>query len=71
MKKIIATAVLALALPATAFSMGENLEELTPGYGVTPGQLPVSSKSGMKEPEKSSRIFNESNDLNPDWGGPK
>ncbi len=70
MKKIIAAATLALALPATVFAMGENLKELTPGYGVESSDMPLSAKSGMEAP-KTSAIFNESNDLNPDWGGPK
>jgi len=70
MKKIIASVALVLALPATAFAMGENLKELTPGYGVESSDMPLSAKSGMTQP-KTSAIFNESNDLNPDWGGPE
>jgi hypothetical protein len=69
MKKIITAVALALALPASAWAMGENLKELTPGYGVESSDMPLSAKSGMTPP-KTSAIFNEGNDLNPEWDGP-
>ena len=67
MKKIILAAGFLLALPAASFAMGENLEELVSGYGVEAG----STKAVTSTREESGNIFNESNDLNPDWGGPK
>ena len=66
MKKIILTAGFLLALPVASFAMGENLEELVPGYGVETGSMKAVTPSRVQ----SGNTFNESNDLNPDWQGP-